>query len=64
MTTPRDPDNWFKSSRSPDNANCVEVNFGETVGVRDTKVRSAGALVVSVAGWSVFVADLKAGQAH
>ena len=55
---------WFKSSRSPDKADCVEVNFGETVGVRDTKVRSAGALVVSVAGWSAFVADLKSGQAR
>jgi len=59
MTIPREPDKWFKSTKSPDNANCVEVNLGTPVGVRDTKARSAGALAVSAAGWSALVAELK-----
>ena len=36
MTLPQR--DWFKSSRSSDNANCVEVRFaGGGVGVRDSK---------------------------
>ncbi|MFV2010612.1 DUF397 domain-containing protein, partial [Micromonospora sp. LOL_027] len=36
---------WFKSSRSSDNANCVEVRFaGGQVDVRDTKDRTGPTL--------------------
>ncbi|GAB3139135.1 hypothetical protein GCM10027290_07730 [Micromonospora sonneratiae] len=62
--TPLDsaPDrDWFKSSRSADNANCVEVRFvDDAVGVRDSKDRGGPALAFSVAAWSGFVATLKA----
>jgi hypothetical protein len=59
MTIPRDPDRWFKSTRSANNADCVEVHLGAVVGVRDTKAREAGALDVPAGGWSAFVAGLK-----
>jgi hypothetical protein len=63
MTIPRDPDRWFKSTRSANNADCVEVALGETVGVRDTKARNGGALVVPPSAWSAFVNGLKADRA-
>ncbi|MGW0432877.1 DUF397 domain-containing protein [Micromonospora sp. NPDC003197] len=53
---------WFKSSRSSDNANCVEVRFADdAVGVRDSKDRSGPALAFGAAAWTGFVATLKAG---
>lgn len=63
--TPLDPApdrDWFKSSRSSSNANCVEVRFaGDAVGVRDSKDRSGPALTFGAASWIGFVASLKSG---
>jgi uncharacterized protein DUF397 len=50
---------WFKSSHSGGgNDDCVEVSIAETVGVRDTKDREAGALEVSVLSWAAFTASV------
>ena len=57
MTKPRDPGTWFKSSRSKDLTDCVEVRLAPTVGVRDTKDRAAGHLTVSAAAWAAFTRD-------
>ncbi|WP_049572722.1 DUF397 domain-containing protein [Streptomyces sp. SBT349] len=48
---------WIKSSRSADNAQCVEVALlSGTVAMRDTKQKGSGpVLVVSAAEWSAFV---------
>ncbi|MER6589091.1 DUF397 domain-containing protein [Micromonospora chalcea] len=52
---------WFKSSRSSDNAACVEVRFvGGTVDVRDTKDRTGPVLAFDGHSWVSFVAGLKA----
>jgi hypothetical protein len=51
----REPGTWFKSSSSPDKADCVEVSLGTTVGIRDTKARTAGELEVPEASWSAFL---------
>ncbi|RGC69719.1 hypothetical protein C5N14_04775 [Micromonospora sp. MW-13] len=55
---------WFKSSRSSNNAACVEVRFvGGAVGVRDTKDRSGPTLAFDGNSWASFVAGLKAESA-
>ncbi|WP_432959040.1 DUF397 domain-containing protein [Micromonospora haikouensis] len=55
---------WFKSSRSSNNAACVEVRFvGGAVDVRDTKDRTGPALAFDGGSWASFVAGLKAGPA-
>jgi hypothetical protein len=59
MTTRRERDPWFKSSWSPDKADCVEVNLGGAVGVRDTKDREGGELALPVAAWVAFLDGLK-----
>ena len=61
----RTPDRgWFKSSRSSNNANCVEVRFvGGAVDVRDTKDRSGPMLAFDATAWSGFITALKAGSA-
>ena len=52
---------WFKSSRSSNNANCVEVRFaGDVVGVRDSKDRTGPTLAFAAAAWSSFLAGVKA----
>ena len=54
MTLPQR--DWFKSSRSSDNANCVEVRFaGGEVGVRDSKDRSGPTLAFADAAWVRFL---------
>ncbi|MBO4209237.1 DUF397 domain-containing protein [Micromonospora echinofusca] len=54
---------WFKSSRSSNNAACIEVRFvGGAVDVRDTKDRSGPVLAFDATAWTSFVAGLKAGQ--
>lgn len=53
---------WLKSSRSADNAACVEVRFSASVvDVRDTKDRSGPALAFDRSAWSGFVSGLRAG---
>jgi hypothetical protein len=63
MRIPVGSDNWGTSSRSQNSENCVEVALGETVGVRDTKARSGGALAVPPSAWSAFVNGLKVDHA-
>ncbi|GIG58138.1 DUF397 domain-containing protein [Longispora fulva] len=54
---------WRTSTRSGNQGgNCVEVALGEVVGVRDTKDRAGGVLVVDGRDWSAFVADVKTGR--
>ncbi|KWV34170.1 DUF397 domain-containing protein [Micromonospora rifamycinica] len=51
---------WFKSSRSSDNAACVEVRFvGGAVDVRDTKDRSGPVLAFDGHSWVSFLTGLK-----
>ncbi|GGM60549.1 hypothetical protein GCM10011608_52010 [Micromonospora sonchi] len=62
MNTPRRaPDrDWFKSSRSSNNAACVEVRFaGGVVGVRDSKDRSGPALAFDAGAWAGFLHALQ-----
>ncbi|MEW1585918.1 DUF397 domain-containing protein [Micromonospora vinacea] len=48
---------WRKSSRSNQDANCVEVatNLGDVVGVRDSKDSDGPVLVVDAYSWRLFV---------
>ncbi|MGI8310588.1 DUF397 domain-containing protein [Saccharopolyspora hattusasensis] len=51
---------WITSSYSGGNGNCVEVAAGaDWTGVRDTKDRAGGALVVSARQWRGFIAAVK-----
>jgi hypothetical protein len=50
---------WFKSSRSKDGQDCVEVALGENVGVRDTKDRLGGELDFPATAWSSFTKQMK-----
>ncbi|WBB97005.1 DUF397 domain-containing protein [Solwaraspora sp. WMMA2080] len=51
---------WFKSSRSSNNAACVEVRFaGGQVDVRDTKDRTGPTLAFGPNTWTSFVTGLK-----
>ncbi|GAA5019623.1 DUF397 domain-containing protein [Actinopolymorpha pittospori] len=55
--------NWKKPSRSNGSGNCVEVGSASgLVGVRDTKNRDGGTLVVPAALWSEFIHDVKVGE--
>lgn len=57
MTTAELPEfTWRKSSYSGDNANCVEVGLAAVrVGIRDTKDRDGGALVLPRSGFAAFL---------
>jgi hypothetical protein len=50
---------WKKSSYSGDNSDCVEVAVGEVIGVRDTKDRAHGALVLTSQAWFALLADVR-----
>ncbi len=54
---------WFKSSKSTNNGQCVEVAFvGGQVAVRDSKNPAAAALVFSAAEWTAFVGGVADGE--
>ncbi|MFE0023601.1 DUF397 domain-containing protein [Amycolatopsis sp. NPDC059021] len=46
---------WFKSSYSPDKADCVEVRLSEKVGIRDSKAPEAGQLAVPGETWKALL---------
>jgi hypothetical protein len=51
---------WRKSSRSSAQNACVELSVGtERTGIRDTKNRDGGTLIVSAASFSAFLAAVK-----
>ncbi|WP_337662115.1 DUF397 domain-containing protein [Actinoalloteichus sp. AHMU CJ021] len=56
--------NWRKATRSSNgSANCVEVGSAPSlVGIRDTKNRAGGTLVVSRRAFGSFVTAVKAGR--
>ena len=51
---------WRKPTRSNGSGNCVEVALGPVVGVRDTKNRQAGHLVLGSGAWSAFLTRVAA----
>ncbi|MFE0701166.1 DUF397 domain-containing protein [Streptomyces sp. NPDC058872] len=58
---------WFKSSYSNNDGNCVEVatNLAATIGavpVRDSKTPAGPALALSASAFSAFVESVKGGQ--
>jgi Domain of unknown function (DUF397) len=57
---------WYKSSHSGQDGNCVEVarNLPGLVAVRDSKNPDGAALVVSREAWKCFVRCLHPGAAH
>ncbi|BCJ57163.1 DUF397 domain-containing protein [Micromonospora endophytica] len=57
---PRSDRDWFKSSRSSNNAACVEVRFVDgAVDVRDTKDRTGPILAFDGRSWTSFLTSLK-----
>ncbi|MFI6504219.1 DUF397 domain-containing protein [Nonomuraea typhae] len=55
---------WFKSSFSATNGNCVEVAGlpGKKVAVRDTKNRAGAVLEFSFEDWETLLNTIKAGK--
>jgi hypothetical protein len=54
---------WTKSTRSGNNGACVEVcDFGDGVGVRDSKDRKGPALSFTPAEWQSFLHGAKKGE--
>lgn len=52
---------WRKSSYSANTSSCVEIAYGDVVGIRDTKNRAAGQLSVSASQWRHLLDATKAG---
>lgn len=59
MTVPDSRPRWRKSSWSADQNQCVEVLLDARVGVRDTKDRVGGELVVEPDAWAAFTGSLR-----
>jgi Domain of unknown function (DUF397) len=54
---------WYKSSRSSDVANCVEVAVAAgAVAVRDSKNSTGSVLAVTVPAWAAFTAAVRTGE--
>jgi hypothetical protein len=54
---------WRKSSRSTDEANCVEVaGTADAVAARDSKNPRGAALVFPSARWSAFLGSIREGR--
>lgn len=54
---------WRTSTRSASQGQCVEVAVtSTTVGVRDSKSRNDGTLLISSARWGSFIKDIKLDQ--
>ncbi len=53
-------DEWHKSSYSAGSGNCVEVNEGERVLVRDTQSRELGHIDFAPEAWSALLGALAA----
>ncbi|GAB3473827.1 DUF397 domain-containing protein [Amycolatopsis cihanbeyliensis] len=55
---------WSKSSRSSTGTNCVEIALPDGahrhVGVRDTKDRTGGTLLLSASAWRAFTRQVRA----
>ncbi|MBB5915540.1 hypothetical protein BJY24_004452 [Nocardia transvalensis] len=56
--------NWFKSSRSQNQGQCVEVAWlpDGQVGVRDSKNPDAGHLTFTPGEWDAFTARMESGE--
>ncbi|WP_433193852.1 DUF397 domain-containing protein [Nocardia sp. CA-107356] len=56
--------NWFKSSHSSGQTDCVEVAWldGGEVGVRDSKNPTGPALIFKPGEWDAFTAGVMAGE--
>ncbi|MFQ6325690.1 DUF397 domain-containing protein [Nocardia sp. CWNU-33] len=56
--------NWFKSSHSSGQTDCVEVAWveGGRVGVRDSKNPTGPALIFTPGGWDAFTAGVRDGE--
>ncbi|MEU8814321.1 DUF397 domain-containing protein [Actinoplanes sp. NPDC048796] len=55
------PSGWKKSSRSAQ-GNCVEVNLGDEIKIRDTKDRAGAVLSVSPEAWTEFLDGVRRGE--
>ncbi|MGW4121657.1 DUF397 domain-containing protein [Nocardia sp. NPDC004711] len=60
----RTREQWFKSTHSSGNSECVEVAFldGGLVGIRDSKNPTGAALVFAPSEWDAFTAGVVAGE--
>ncbi|AOS64637.1 DUF397 domain-containing protein [Actinoalloteichus hymeniacidonis] len=61
MTLHLTPDRWWTSTRTAQLGACVEIGVGVgVIGIRDTKDRDGGTLLVDRAVFGAFVASIKA----